>query len=64
MTSAEQNKALVRRLVAKGVNDRNLDVLDEVGTGAIADAARRWIGPFRESFPGLLDGDRRPDCRG
>ena len=47
----EANKALVRRLVDEGVNNRNLDVLAEVATGAIAEAARRWIGPFRESFP-------------
>src|SRR5215212_3301453 len=47
----EENKALVRRLVDEGVNRRNLDVLGEVATGAIAAAARRWIGPFRESFP-------------
>jgi hypothetical protein len=50
MNTAE-NKALVRRLVADGVNEHNLAVLDEVATGAIAEAARRWIGPFRESFP-------------
>jgi predicted ester cyclase len=45
------NKALVQRLVEEGVNRRDLDVLDEVAEGEIAQAARRWIGPFRESFP-------------
>lgn len=50
MTLAD-NKQLVRRLVDDAVNARNLDVLDEVADGEIAAAARRWIGPFRESFP-------------
>lgn len=50
MTAAEQNKLLVRRLVEL-VNDRDLEALAEVASGQIAEAARRWIGPFRESFP-------------
>jgi hypothetical protein len=33
------------------VNPGNLDVLDEVATGEFAVAARRWVGPFRYSFP-------------
>jgi predicted ester cyclase len=33
------------------VNEGDLDAIDEVATGAIASEARRWIGPFRESFP-------------
>jgi predicted ester cyclase len=37
--------------VEEAINARNLDVLDEVADGEIAAAARRWIGPFRESFP-------------
>ena len=49
--TAEQNKLLVRRLVEDAVNSGNLDVLDEVAEGAMAVAARRWIGPFRDSFP-------------
>ena len=47
---AEQNKLLVRRL-AEGINNGSLDVLDEVAGSEFARAARRWIGPFRESFP-------------
>jgi len=49
--TAEQNKVLVRRLVEEAVNPGNLDVLDEVAQGEFAVAARRWAGPFRDSFP-------------
>jgi predicted ester cyclase len=48
--SHDQNKQLVRRLV-EIVNGQDLDSIDEVASGAIASEARRWIGPFRESFP-------------
>ncbi len=48
--SVEQNRALVLRLV-EAVNRSDLDVLDQVADGEIALAARRWIGPFRQSFP-------------
>jgi predicted ester cyclase len=48
--TVDENKALVRRLVQL-VNDRDLDSLAEVATGQIAEDARRWIGPFRDSFP-------------
>jgi predicted ester cyclase len=47
----ESNKQLVRRLVDEAVNQRNLQALDEVAEGPIVEAARAWIGPFRESFP-------------
>lgn len=46
-----ENKELVRRLVRDGVNGRDPGVLDEIADGELAVAARRWIGPFRESFP-------------
>ena len=49
--TAEQNKELVRRLVEEAVNPRNPDVLDEVAKGEFALAARRWVAPFRGSFP-------------
>src|SRR5437868_7068981 len=48
--SVEQNRALVLRFV-EAVNRSDLDILDQVADGEIAQAARRWIGPFRESFP-------------
>jgi predicted ester cyclase len=48
--SREHNAGLVHRLI-EIVNAGDLDALDEVATGEIAEEARRWIGPFRESFP-------------
>ncbi len=30
---------------------RDLDALDELATGEIAQAAREWVGPFRDAFP-------------
>jgi predicted ester cyclase len=50
MIEPEESKALVRRLV-EIVNAGDLDGLEEVASGEIAEAARRWIGPFRDSFP-------------
>jgi predicted ester cyclase len=48
--SREHNKQLVHRLV-EIVNARDFDSIDEVATGQIAGDARRWVGPFRDSFP-------------
>jgi predicted ester cyclase len=45
------HKHLVRRLVQEGVNERNPEVLDDVAEGSFAERARRWISPFRSSFP-------------
>ncbi|MGH9033549.1 MAG: ester cyclase [Acidimicrobiia bacterium] len=50
MSAIDHNKALVRRLV-EIVNDRQLDAIEEVAAGPVAREARRWIGPFAESFP-------------
>jgi predicted ester cyclase len=49
--SSEANKELVHRLVEEVVNQSNEAALDDVASGELADAARRWIGPFREAFP-------------
>ena len=49
--STEEGKELVRRLVEEVVNRRDLDALDEIATGQLARLARRWISPFRASFP-------------
>jgi predicted ester cyclase len=48
--SNDHNRQLVYRLV-EIVNAGDLDSIDEVASGEIASGARRWIGPFRESFP-------------
>jgi predicted ester cyclase len=44
------NKHLVHRLV-EIVNECDLDSIEDVATGQIAKGARRWVGPFRDSFP-------------
>jgi SnoaL-like polyketide cyclase len=49
--SAEANKALVRRLVEEVINGRQIEVVDALADGELATVAKRWIGPFRESFP-------------
>ena len=55
---------LVARLV-EIVNAGAVDRLEEVASGPVAEAARRWIGPFRESFPDfdmeLVDTVAEPD---
>ncbi|HEU4897990.1 MAG TPA: ester cyclase [Actinomycetota bacterium] len=47
----EANKAVVRRLVAEVLNGGRLEVIDELYAPELAAAARRWIAPFRASFP-------------
>jgi predicted ester cyclase len=49
MTS-DYNRQLVHRLV-EIVNERNFDSIDDVASGPIAGEARRWVGPFLDSFP-------------
>jgi predicted ester cyclase len=51
MSDLEHNKMLVRRLVEEVVNRRDDTVLDELAEADVARAARRWISPFRSSFP-------------
>ena len=48
---SEANKAVVRRLVDEVLNGGHLEVIDELYAPELAGAARRWIGPFRASFP-------------
>jgi predicted ester cyclase len=50
-TDVAVGKVLVRRLVDEVVNGGDLNVLDEIYTEPMARAARRWIEPFRRSFP-------------
>lgn len=49
--SDSPNKRAARRLVDEVINAGRLDVLDELFAPAAAPTARRWIAPFRESFP-------------
>ena len=48
---SERNKTIVRRLVNEVLNGGCLDVLDELYAPELAPAAKRWIAPFRASFP-------------
>jgi predicted ester cyclase len=50
-TDQTDPKSVVRRLVDEIMNAGQLDVIDEIYTPELAPAARRWITPFRESFP-------------
>jgi predicted ester cyclase len=45
---SEANKAVVRRLITEVLNGGHLEVVDEP---ELAGAAKRWITPFRASFP-------------
>jgi predicted ester cyclase len=44
-------KSVVRRLIEEVLNGGRLEVIDELYTPEMARGARRWITPFRESFP-------------
>jgi predicted ester cyclase len=44
-------KAIVTRLVNEVMNEGRLDVIDELYAAELAEGARRWIAPFRASFP-------------
>ena len=45
--------ALVRRVVDEVMNERRLDVLDELCTPSMARRWRAWITPFQASFPDM-----------
>lgn len=48
---SDANKTIVTRLVDEVLNQGRLDLIDELYAPELAAAARRWIAPFRESFP-------------
>jgi predicted ester cyclase len=48
-----QNKAVVRRLIDEVMNAGRMDVIDDLYAPTLARAARRWIAPFRASFPDM-----------
>ena len=45
------NKDAVRRFVDEVINAGRLEVTDEVCAPGLAEDARRWVAPFRASFP-------------
>jgi predicted ester cyclase len=47
----EANKEVVRRLVEEVLNGGHLEIIDELYAPQLASAAKRWIAPFRASFP-------------
>lgn len=47
----QQNKAIVRRLIDAVMNGGQLDVIEAIYAPRLAEPARRWITPFRASFP-------------
>jgi predicted ester cyclase len=50
-TTASDNKAVIRRLVDEVMNAGRIEAIDELYSPAAAERARRWIAPFRRSFP-------------
>jgi predicted ester cyclase len=46
-------KAVVRRLVNEAMNERRLQVADELCTPAMARRWRAWVAPFQGSFPDM-----------
>jgi predicted ester cyclase len=48
---SDANKAVVRRLVAEVFNGGHLEVIDQLYAPELAAVAKRWIAPFRASFP-------------
>jgi predicted ester cyclase len=49
--TAEENKAVVRRFVEDVINSGRLELTDELFAPGKAGDARRWVAPFRRSFP-------------
>jgi predicted ester cyclase len=50
-TELEHNKRIVRRLIEEVLNQGKLAVIEELYSARLARGARRWITPFRTSFP-------------
>jgi len=48
---SQRNKDVVRRLVEEVLNAGRMDAIDELYAPALAPTARKWIAPFRVSFP-------------
>ena len=50
---SERNKDVVRRLVEDVMNAGRMEAVDELYAPRLAPAAKRWIAPFRASFPDM-----------
>lgn len=50
-TVAGDPKDVVRRLIDDVINGGRLEAIEELYTPQMASGARKWIRPFRESFP-------------
>ena len=48
---SEANKMVVRRLIDEVLNGGHLELIDELYAPELAEGAKRWIAPFRASFP-------------
>ena len=48
---SDANKAVVRQLVNEVLNGGHLEIIDKLYAPQLASGARRWITPFRASFP-------------
>ena len=51
MSPPTDPETVLRRLVEEVVNGGRLDVIEELYAPHMVKGARRWIAPFRESFP-------------
>jgi hypothetical protein len=49
--SAEENKAMLRRLVDEGLNAGNMDVVDELFTPELAEQQKKGFTAYRSAFP-------------
>ncbi len=47
----DERLSAIRRLIDEVMMGGDWEVLSEIGTAEFAVGARRWIAPFRESFP-------------
>jgi len=48
---SEENKAMVRRVVDKVINEGNMGVLDELCVPELAEKMKRMSASFRSAFP-------------
>jgi predicted ester cyclase len=49
--SAEENKAMLRRLVDEGLNAGNMDVVDELFTPELVEQQKKGFTAYRSAFP-------------